>query len=480
MFQLFAPALLVSVSLVLRLKSPNIFACSNLKLPLTSLRNHTITITTRNHSSLTRTPKIMLSLANTPYSQTPLSFRSRVFRLVELQPSTEEEDIQCSPKVFSLDEEYPEYVALSYAWGLKQSTKHIVLEGKKCPVGDNLWWFLHHMQQQRRYTRYWIDAICIDQGNVLEQNHQVRLMQDIYGNAQSVSIWLGKAGDGSDIAISYLSRRQGGQDKRFNFDKFWTLKQAEGVLALCERNYWKRIWIVQEVMLARQATIYCGSKNICWSSFESLVEDLQRISSRGREKHTPCVSSILASPAIVIGMAKSAWNGELQPLTRLLQVYRDHEATNLRDKVYALLGLAHDRSSIPIDYRISTRDLLIQVLLHACDSERSIYDKETMTSRNLLRFGTMLADMLRVHFPEEEVKFYILEAERRASICHEPSTQFPTTTFASWRDGYITESLGGSGSGSFSDSMKASTLYWNEQFGMPGSGATIRRNHRPQ
>lgn len=197
-----------------------------------------------------------------PYSKAPLNFESRVFRLVELKPSTVEEGIQCNLHTYSLDEDFPEYVALSYAWGPKQSTKHIVLEGKKYPIGDNLWEFLHDGQQQRRYLRYWIDAICINQDNVLEQNHQVKLMRDIYGNAQSVSIWLGKASDGSDIAMSYLSRRETSQNKVLGFNNFWTPKQAKGVLALCERKYWTRIWIVQEVMLAKHITIYCGSRNI--------------------------------------------------------------------------------------------------------------------------------------------------------------------------------------------------------------------------
>jgi hypothetical protein len=38
----------------------------------------------------------------------------------------------------------------------------------------------------------WDDAICMDQTNILERNHQVQLMWDIYSGAEDVAIWLGQ------------------------------------------------------------------------------------------------------------------------------------------------------------------------------------------------------------------------------------------------------------------------------------------------
>ncbi|KAF2633929.1 HET-domain-containing protein [Macroventuria anomochaeta] len=40
-------------------------------------------------------------------------------------------------------------------------------------------------------TWFWIDALCIDQDNVDERNHQVQQMGEIFSCAQQVFAWLG-------------------------------------------------------------------------------------------------------------------------------------------------------------------------------------------------------------------------------------------------------------------------------------------------
>lgn len=50
----------------------------------------------------------------------------------------------------------------------------------------------------------WIDAICIDEQSVEEKNQQVPLMCDIYSWASATVVWLGPAGDDSDVAMSCL------------------------------------------------------------------------------------------------------------------------------------------------------------------------------------------------------------------------------------------------------------------------------------
>lgn len=350
-----------------------------------------------------------------PYLTAPLNPGHREFRLIDLWSTEGSETIECGLRTFSVDEEYPPYVALSYAWGHGKETDHIKLNGVRFGVRNNLWRFLHHMRLQHGQITLWIDAICIDQSNVKERNHQVQMMRQIYSNAQSVSIWLGEAGyaNDSDIAMGYLARRKPFGDENAAFNKFWSQRQAKAILSLCERDYWRRIWIVQEIMLAKEATIYCGSRRISWHHFEQLVNDLQAISDRGREKHTPCVSSVLNSPAIVIAKAKSAWDGNRQPLTALLQLYHDHEATDIRDKVYALVGLAQDDSHIVIDYDTSVKDLLVKVLYHACAFWVSSTARKSAT-KELIRFGKLVGEMLRVHCSEEEIEFHISIASREA------------------------------------------------------------------
>ncbi|KAK4658365.1 hypothetical protein QC762_101200 [Podospora pseudocomata] len=43
----------------------------------------------------------------------------------------------------------------------------------------------------------WVDAICIDQGNIAEKNTQVSLMSTIYSHA-AVLVWLGTGNQSTD------------------------------------------------------------------------------------------------------------------------------------------------------------------------------------------------------------------------------------------------------------------------------------------
>ena len=259
------------------------------------------------------------------------------------------------------------------------------------------------MRLQERHGLYWIDAICIDQSDVTEQNHQVQMMGSIYSKAQSVAIWLGEVDSSSNIAMRFIATRKPLETGRLSFGEIWTLEQADSVLQLCNRNYWRRIWIVQEVMLAKKATLFCGSMHASWNQFEGLITDLHRIFEMGlahtRSAYLRCAHGVLSSPAIVIAKAMSTRTERKQSLVTLLEVYRHHEATDIRDKVYALHGLAEDTENLPIDYRTSPKELFSNVLRHAISGT----SKSVKGRKELFRLGKMMADMLNVQCSDDEI-----------------------------------------------------------------------------
>lgn len=62
-----------------------------------------------------------------------------------------------------------------------------------------------------KYLRYpdktrslWVDAICINQGDIPEKNTQVPRMADIFRLAERVVVWLGAESDNSTLALSTL------------------------------------------------------------------------------------------------------------------------------------------------------------------------------------------------------------------------------------------------------------------------------------
>src|ERR1700710_276796 len=111
-------------------------------------------------------------------SYSPLSLSSSEIRLLRLEPGSTGEIIKCS--LFRVDlNDSPQYEALSYMWGPKD-TKPLELNGKPHLVRENLWQALNPLRFQDQPRILWIDALCIDQKNVLERNHQVMQMHLIY------------------------------------------------------------------------------------------------------------------------------------------------------------------------------------------------------------------------------------------------------------------------------------------------------------
>ena len=71
------------------------------------------------------------------------------------------------------------------------SNNSIQISGEAFLVRENLWKALTHIRLATENQTLWIDAICIDQQNIQERNHQVEIMGEVYGKATLVIVWLG-------------------------------------------------------------------------------------------------------------------------------------------------------------------------------------------------------------------------------------------------------------------------------------------------
>src|SRR2546421_6055269 len=73
-------------------------------------------------------------------------------------------------------EPWPAYTALSYTWGEKLCPNPIRLDNCSFYVTQNLHDALGRLQNHDRAGLLWADAICVDQTNDDEKNHQVGMM----------------------------------------------------------------------------------------------------------------------------------------------------------------------------------------------------------------------------------------------------------------------------------------------------------------
>ncbi|KAK0664574.1 heterokaryon incompatibility protein-domain-containing protein [Cercophora samala] len=169
-----------------------------------------------------------------------------------------------------------DYEALSWCWGVENKDFGIrVKKGGKTyrlPVTRELALALKYLRRTNHDRVLWIDAICIDQENHEERNHQVQMMSLIYTSASQVCVWLGEDNDDSATAISFIHEIM----QLENFDAIAANKDNatkwQSLLLLMQRPWFSRRWVVQEIALARKATIYCGKDEIAWQNFAVAVE----------------------------------------------------------------------------------------------------------------------------------------------------------------------------------------------------------------
>ncbi|KAK8127873.1 heterokaryon incompatibility protein-domain-containing protein [Apiospora sp. TS-2023a] len=169
------------------------------------------------------------------------------------------------------------YEALSWCWGreaadcaihIRRGSKKYKLRAKK-----ELVLALKYLRDDREDRYLWIDAVCINQANPTERNHQVQIMAMIYSRAKKVCVWLGDDDDDSEVAIKFINEEI---MKLERFDDICKNKananKWQALLALMQRPWFGRRWVVQEIALAIEAHVYCGPDQISWKDFAVAVE----------------------------------------------------------------------------------------------------------------------------------------------------------------------------------------------------------------
>ncbi|KAI1337136.1 heterokaryon incompatibility protein-domain-containing protein [Xylariaceae sp. FL0016] len=119
-----------------------------------------------------------------------------------------------------------------------------------------------------------------------------------------------------------------------------------GFAALVEKSWWRRVWVVQEVVVARKATIYFGKLSAPWKLFSEAAVQFERSC---RDTNVDSMYPYLTEGEALtqfsrlvadIESTRKEWElAEPIVLLPLIRKFRSREASDDRDKVFALLGL---------------------------------------------------------------------------------------------------------------------------------------------
>ena len=143
------------------------------------------------------------------YSQDLHGRRIRLLDLSSVVPG-KDEPLKGDLRIVSLDRKLinPNYEALSYVWGkdTDSPSRSLSCSGIHIPITQNCDDALRTLHRHFGVRTIWADAICINQDNAEEKEHQIPLMKDIYGGAIRVFIWLGNGTRDSDEALEWAAR----------------------------------------------------------------------------------------------------------------------------------------------------------------------------------------------------------------------------------------------------------------------------------
>lgn len=224
-------------------------------------------------------------------------------------------------------------------------------------------------------------------------------MADIYGRAARVVVWLGTAYEQSDDAMRALLRPQ--CHKRSLETSPWIM----ALLALCSRLYWHRLWVLQELKLAKRKDLMCGSMVIPWQHFERIMVLIDG----GFDESTPFALSgrtRYVCNSAAMRMIRLMGTPDETSLWDLLNMSVHLRCEEVRDKVYALCGLATtEGASIDADYDIEIPILMNNILKYHIEQvpELSILTVASACERLEIMFGFQPGSMFELQNSTESL-----------------------------------------------------------------------------
>ncbi|GIZ46852.1 hypothetical protein CKM354_000996100 [Cercospora kikuchii] len=311
--------------------------------------------------------------------------------------------LECAFEIVKVDDlATTEYAALSYCWGdasTIQDIYAIIVNGQHFWVRSNLGTFIEQVGKSYDLNvPIYIDAVCLNQLDNEERSDQVKLMAAVYTNAATTVVWLGNPRDEQMLNLLMLQQ----QLVESTLVPSWTSQAMIGLSYLCSKVYWKRLWVVQELLLSNNINIYCGELAFAWNEIARLAAPQDKI----RHLHNleaaswwDCWSlprpSALSEQSLLEDTICQGWHCALRlihyrekwwsrtsadrsaspcglPFHEALTAFQYQHCRDRRDKVYALLGLLDDEGKVMIkpNYHSSRHDLFIQAAVAGYVSHR--------------------------------------------------------------------------------------------------------------
>ncbi|KAH7386548.1 heterokaryon incompatibility protein-domain-containing protein [Cadophora sp. MPI-SDFR-AT-0126] len=327
---------------------------------------------------VTRKDAIMVSRQRLPYQYTPLYNESprhrRNFRLLKVLKGASTEEVKCRTIIVSLDNP-PTYEAISYVWGDPSKEKSIVVDHLDLEVTRSAYDIIHRRRSPWQDRMIWIDQVCINQeagdGN-REKQYQVQMMREIYQGAARVLAFLRQ--DHPVVEFDKPTPQPDAYLVQSHFAELFyrhdilghdpaTFKavyqgeskaaQWDALVAFFANPWFRRVWIIQEAVFARDLIVFYGDICLDWRYLAQAVNVIydQNLLQRFQSSDPYVQSTLREEYNMGLHNVDSMleFRGDVKyelafTLEHALSMCMHAGSTDPRDKIYALLGMTTDQS----------------------------------------------------------------------------------------------------------------------------------------
>ncbi|KAI0849148.1 HET-domain-containing protein [Daldinia vernicosa] len=230
------------------------------------------------------------------YDEYPLP-EDGFIRIATIHPGDWQDEIEISLAVVEFLEANPlRYEALSYVWGSEDDPEaiRVILDTERTfifPVTRSLFASLRYLRRPSESRAIWVDAICINQSNNIEKSQQVMRMGAIFRSANRVVGFLGEENNDGAHGMNLMSYIGSQVDVNWEPVNMWPAKYCAdpmisdkartlpvverdmcAIYHILHRNWFERLWIRQEIMLANShAILQCGTTETNWITFRKAL-----------------------------------------------------------------------------------------------------------------------------------------------------------------------------------------------------------------
>ncbi|KAI0153247.1 heterokaryon incompatibility protein-domain-containing protein [Xylariaceae sp. FL1272] len=264
----------------------------------------------------------------------------------------------------------PQFEALSYVWGQPVFDATIICNDDiPFKITSSLYYALMRLRDADKPRLLWVDQICINQASTDDRNAQVARMTRIYSGCQNAIVWLSDVprmqvkfidfvqtlsraqklqhNDGfimscGDISALQLSEMDAAQRTRYGLPQ-WTDPRWKLLLYMYTSPWMRRTWIVQEVALPPKVDVLIGPVIMDWYSFSALLVYVESLKVTGLDFAS--LGSWKAFRTLSVRRMLTQ-QGQFSPLADLLFEHRAGKATDARDRIFGIQGLAAERQEM--------------------------------------------------------------------------------------------------------------------------------------